>query len=194
MKKIKFLPVIYISIIIFAFTLHQVSAQDTIVNYKVIHKMELHKQDLGVGLGLDYGGILGAKCSFIPLPFVSVFGSVGLQVGGVGWNTGITWHILPVMSNYAFRPNIKLMYGINSAILVVGKSKYTQQFTGFTPGIGMEMRFGKHKRSGLDIDLNVPLRSPEFWSHWNEVKDDPDVEDTNEPLPVALSIGFHREF
>jgi hypothetical protein len=194
MKNIKAISIIlfYISLV-FIFE-NKISAQDTIQKITVIKKMELHKHDLGLGLGLDYGGIIGAKCAFIPVPFLSVFGGVGIQLGGIGWNTGITWHILPVMLNHTFRPNIKIMYGINSSFYIEGKSEYNRQFTGFTPGCGLEMRFGRNKKHGMDVDLNFPLRTPGFWSHYNTVKNDPNVEKLNEPLPVAISIGYHKEF
>jgi hypothetical protein len=142
---------------------------------------------------LDYGGIAGVKISAIFLRHLSIFGSAGLQVAGFGWNAGITGHILPEDSRYFFRPNIKLMYGVNSATMVIGKSEYDMQFFGFTPGIGLEFMFGKKKANGFDVDIDFPIRGKDFEDHMDLIKSDPTVA-ISDPLPIALSFGYHHEF
>jgi len=49
---------------------------------------------LGLGIGLDYGGI-GAKVEYLPIKNVGVFGSLGYNLLNVGWNVGATYKIMP---------------------------------------------------------------------------------------------------
>ena len=86
------------------------------------------------------------------------------------------------------------MYGTHSEILVDGTTEYDKIYTGFTLGAGLELRFGKKKKNGIDFDLNFPLRTIDYWDDWNALKNDPDYEVIQDPLPVAVSIGFHHEF
>jgi hypothetical protein len=160
------------------------------------HKQEAVKHffDLGIGLGLDYGGIIGAKLSYIlPFPYISIFGAAGAQLLGFGWSVGTTFHILPETNKYVFRPNLKIMYGINRSTKVVGKSMYDKMFTGWTPGIGLEFMFGKMKANGFDIDLNYPIGSTKFNDQMDKINDDPQVGEVT-MLPVAFSFGYHHEF
>jgi len=158
------------------------------------HADYYHFVDLGVGVGLDYGGIVGAKVAFI-MPFrqISVFGAGGLQFFGFGWNVGTTFRILSMKKSRTFRPNIKLMYGINRSTMVIDASEYDGMFTGWTPGIGAEFRFGKKKSNGFDVDINFPIGSDDYEARMNLIEADPRVESII-VLPVAFSIGYHHEF
>jgi hypothetical protein len=157
-------------------------------------KYERHYVDLGIGFGLDYGGLAGAKIAFLPIPYVSVFAAGGYYLFGFGWNTGATWHILPSTSRYTLRPNIKLMYGVNGGTMVSGDDKYNKMFYGVTPGAGLEIMFGKSKRNGLDFDLNFPIHGQDFKDQLDIMKADPTITGVKDPLPVAFSLGFHHEF
>jgi hypothetical protein len=157
-------------------------------------KYERHFVDLGVGFGLDYGGLVGAKIAWLPIPYVSVFAAGGYYLFGFGWNTGATWHILPSASRYTLRPNIKLMYGVNGGTMVSGTDKYNKMFFGVTPGAGLEIMFGKSKKNGLDFDLNIPIHGQDFRDQVDAMKADPAISGVKDPLPVAFSLGYHHEF
>ena len=111
-----------------------------------------------------------------------------------GWNVGIKTLFIAKTSQHAFRPFLKAMYGCNSVIVVDGADHYNKVYNGFTVGLGMEFRFGKKKQTGFNLDFNVPLRTGDFWSDWNDLKNDPAVDVVIDPIPVAFSIGFHHEF
>jgi hypothetical protein len=153
-----------------------------------------HSFDFGLGLGLDYGGLLGLQFGIAPIKHLTIFGSVGYYMFQAGWNFGMKGLILPKTTEYAVRPYVKAMYGCNSIIAVDGAEEYNQVYKGFTVGLGFEFRFGKTKMNGLDLDLNVPLRSGEFWDDYNTMKNAPNIEVTQAPIPVAFSIGYHHEF
>ncbi len=149
--------------------------------------------DIGFGLGLDYGGIIGAKLSLLPIQHISLFGAAGIQLFGFGWNVGATLHLLPENSKHIVRPNVKIMYGINRSTKISGASEYDKMFTGWTPGIGLKLMFGKKKANGIAVDINFPIGSPEFKDQLEKIENDPRVEWTF-ILPVAFSIGYHRKF
>jgi hypothetical protein len=154
----------------------------------------VHKLDLGFGLGIDYGGLLGIQFGFAPIQHLTVFATGGYYVLGFGWQIGLKGLFIPKTDKHVARPFLKAMYGTHSAILVDGTTEYDKIYTGFTIGAGLELRFGKKKQNGLDIDLNIPLRTIDYWDDFNTLKNDPDYEVTQEPFPVTFSVGFHHEF
>jgi hypothetical protein len=153
-----------------------------------------HFMDFGIGLGLDYGGVLGIQIGVAPIKHLTFFAALGYDLIQPGWQVGIKGLFLPKTTKQSFRPLLKVMYGCNSVIVVDGFSEYDKVYTGFTVGAGLELRFGKKKQNGFDLDLNVPLRTPDFWEDYNTMLNDPYIEVTTGPLPIAFSIGFHHEF
>ncbi|MCX6304856.1 MAG: hypothetical protein NT040_07800 [Bacteroidetes bacterium] len=172
----------------------QTSSENFPLQKTPVKQYENHYLDLGVGLGLDYGGLLGVKVAYLPVPYVSLFVSGGYYLFGFGWNAGATWHILPSTSRYTCRPNIKIMYGVNGGTAVEGTTEYNKMFYGFTPGIGLELMFGRHKKNGLDLDVNYPIHGSDFKNQVDNMKNDPNLSSFSEPLPVTFSIGYHHEF
>jgi hypothetical protein len=161
----------------------------------IVQKYEFPRySDIGLGLGLDYGGVLGAKYTYTPVKYFGVFAAGGLQFGGFGWQVGVKGYFIPKTSKKGFRPNFKVMYGVNTAIYVVNAEEYNELYKGITIGPGMEIRFGRMKKKGLDIDINFPFRSQEYKDDWEKVKNDPRITDAVDPLPFAISIGYHMEF
>jgi len=179
--------------------------QDTLIFHtRAKPEIKRHWIDLGIGAGLiDYGG-LGMKLSFLPIAYFSIDGSLGfLYISdyyygfhsmGLGWNVGTTLHILPSTSRYLVRPNLKIMYGVNAGTYVIGKSDYNKIFTGWTPGIGIEMMFGKKRKFGWDYDFNIPIKSSAFHDQYLMIKQEHDIYEIRKPWPVILSCGFHFEF
>ncbi len=170
------------------------SLNDVPVLTKQKPKAERRWGDAGFGLGLDYGGLVGVKATFYPIPYMGVFGAVGWEMIGIGWNVGCLGRLIPANGTHTARPYLKAMYGVNGATKVTGKSGYDEMFYGFTAGIGVETRFGKHKQSGINIDLNFPFRSPEFFDQIARMKSDPELDMTQSPIPIAISIGYNFEF
>ena len=106
--------------------------------------------DFGLGLGLDYGGLIGAKVTFNPIPYLGIFAAGGWELVGVGWNVGVLGRIFPAGGLKHVRPYFKVMYGVNAATKVQGWGVYDEMFYGVTPGIGIETRFGKMRKSGIN--------------------------------------------
>lgn len=170
-----------------------VSAQDKPMVDSISNNIS-HQRDFGVGVGIDYGGILGVNALFCPIPHLGLFAGVGFQFGGIGWNLGARGYILPKTSKYLARPFLKAMYGVNAATVVLGSSDYRANYTGPTIGIGTELRFGKKRSNGLNIELNSPFRSQEYYDTVEAMKNDPRIEDFTEAGSITISIGYHWEF
>lgn len=157
-----------------------------------------HMFDVGAGLGLDYGG-LGFKLGISPIKRLFIFASGGFNLSAFGWQLGAGFYFIPKDTKHGIRPNIKAMYGTNASILVTDYNgnivdEYTDVYLGPCVGAGVEFRFGKSKKHGLDADLNVPFRNQKYKDDIDRIKNDPSIEDFQEPLPLQISIGYHFEF
>ncbi len=124
---------------------------------------EAYKFEIGAGLGYEYGGI-GMHFSYAPIPNISGFVGVGIN-GGIGYNVGAAWHIIPKTTDHRFRPYLEVMYGYNLVQVVVGDYYDVNQYYGPSVGAGMEFRNKKTSRHGFEICF---LRYA-FWSQaaWN---------------------------
>lgn len=153
-----------------------------------------HFLDIGAGIGLDYGGLAGVKVAYLPIPYIAVFGSFGWYMVSAGWQAGVQVNVPAANTANVFRAHAKLMYGVNGATVVVGKSSLDKTFYGFSPGIGVELRFGSKKSNGFDVDLTFPIHGSEWESHLSLIEHDPQIASFNRPLPVAFGIGYHHSF
>jgi hypothetical protein len=193
---------IYLLFIVALFAIQTVSGQDnpqrpiidTITFAKHSVKAERRWGDGGIGLGLDYGGIIGVRASFYPVSYMGIFAAGGWEMIGIGWNAGVLGRLLPADRKHGVRPYLKVMYGVNAATKVTGRDDYDKMFYGITTGIGLEARFGRAKKNGLNLDLNIPFRSPEYFATVDRMKKDPMVKMNNSTIPIAISLGFVAEF
>ncbi len=162
----------------------------------IAKEAEYHRNvDIGAGmLGLDYGGIIGLKVEYIPLNYLGVFASVGLQLTGFAWQTGAIGYFVRKTNKKGFRPYGKFMFGTNAFIFVQDMTELNETYLGPSIGVGMEIRFGGARRSGMNFDLSVPFRSQEYKDDWDYVKNHPALEVVAEPWPFTISVGYHVEF
>jgi hypothetical protein len=181
--------------ILFALIIFQgvVSAQNNSMVDSISNNIA-RQTDFGIGFGIDYGGIMGVNVLFCPIKHLGLFAGVGFQFGGIGWNLGARGYFIPKTPKHVVRPFVKAMYGVNAATVVLGSSDYRANYTGTTVGAGIELRFGRKKSHGLNIELNLPFRSDEYHDTVQAMKNDPMVENFTEASPVTISIGYHWEF
>ncbi len=148
---------------------------------------ESPKQNIGIGLGLDYGGLLGIRYTYMVAPKFGLFGSVGYILVGPGFNFGATCKFLPEKK---VTPTLGAMYGYNAAIKVVGASEYDKIYYGPSLSAGVEVKTGRNQKNFWNFELVVPFRSSEYKDDMDSLLNNPDIEIT-EPLPFTLSIGYH---
>ena len=135
----------------------------------------------GLGMGLDYGGLLGAQLEVVPVKYFGVFGGAGLNMAGLGWNVGGKINVSP---DKVIPTSLVAMYGTNGVIKVDDErlSEYEAVSKGLTVGVVFEF---KAKRNKLNIGLWVPFRDSEFRDKVQKAKNDP-----NAKIGVILPIGF----
>lgn len=148
------------------------------------------KFDIGFGFGTDYGGLVGVKVVYSPIKYLSVFASGGYYLIGLGGEVGVSGYILPRTTQRVFRPYGKLMYGANRVIEIDGASQYNKIYFGFTPGLGVEFRFGKMKKHGMNLDVNYPISSTKFKEDYDYLKHSTFV-DIGPVQPITISFGYH---
>jgi hypothetical protein len=141
---------------------------------------------LGLGLGLDYGGI-GIKLSGALSEPVALFAGLGYNFGGVGFNGGFTARLAP---KKRIIPTLTAMYGYNAVIKVTTPGEdFNKTFYGPTVGFGLEFH-GKYKtKNYFNLEILIPIRSQEY----RDTLDDLDYSgvDINELPPIAVSLGYH---
>jgi len=141
---------------------------------------------VGIGAGLDYGGI-GGKVEYLPTKKFGVFAGLGYDLLSVGWNIGATYKIMPD-KKISFNPMI--FYGYNAVSKVSGASQYDMTSYGITIGANLDIKIG-NKGDTMSFGLFVPIRSSKFNDNYDEIKDHPYIEIENDLLPIAISIGYN---
>ena len=137
---------------------------------------------LGLGLGIDYGGF-GMRYTFLPTPTIGLFGSLGYNLAGAGYNVGAQFKFPSTKRAQGYLIG---MYGYNGVIVV---SNSRSIFYGPSAGVGLELR-GKNKEDNFwNFELLVPFRDAAFQKQidaWKSLG-----VSVSEPLPIAFSIGYH---
>lgn len=153
--------------------------------------LEAHKVSVGLGGGLDYGGI-GTRITYVPIKSVFVFGSLGYNLVGAGYNLGAGYKFFP---DKRFTPYVVGMYGYNTVVTVTVNdervSELDRVFYGATFGIGAELKRSRGRKNFWNFGLLVPVRSQEFQDYKSELEHYYGADFTI--LPITLSIGYHIE-
>ena len=153
-----------------------------------VDETEQSKGNIGVGLGVSYGGI-GAGLSYLPVSQIALFGAGGYNLNGFGYTAGAQFRLSNAKKAV---PYAIAMYGYNGVIVVRGLEHYNKTYYGMTAGGGVEI----HQLNGQNfftVELLYPFRRQEFWDRVDMLKNDANIEMMG-PLPVAFSFGYHMKF
>lgn len=144
---------------------------------------------LGIGIGLDYGG-LGGRLTFIPgdasKTSVGIFVATGFALNGLGFNAGLNLRI----GQQRLVPTISAMYGYNGVIKVIGASQYDKTYYGPSVAIGFENKTRNSDDNHIHLELVIPFRSAAYHNDIKALQNNPSVE-ISAPSPVLISIGYH---
>lgn len=144
---------------------------------------------LGLGLGLDYGGV-GGRLTFVPgdadKTSVGIFVATGFALNGLGFNAGLTVRI----GEQRLVPTISAMYGYNGVIKVVGAPQYDKTYYGPSVAIGFENKTRNSDDNYIHVELVIPFRSSAFHNDIKALQNTAGIE-INDPSPVLISIGYH---
>lgn len=142
---------------------------------------------VGLGMGLDYGGLFGGKVEYLPVKNFGLYGGLGYNLLSVGWNLGATLKILPDKN---VSPNLMLLYGYNGVSKVEGAPEYEMTSYGVTIGGNFDIKVGQ-KGNKLSVGLFVPIRSQKFMDNYNAMKKDPRIEIKSDLMPITVSFGYN---
>ncbi len=126
------------------------------------------KVSMGVGFGLDYGGI-GMKAELLPTGGgLGIFAGIGYNLAKLGYNIGVS--IRPFV-NAKLQPFVMAMYGYNGVIhYEYDNATYVNY--GLSGGIGGELKVNK-RQDRLYAAILYPFRDGVY------------------PMPVTFSLGFN---
>lgn len=144
---------------------------------------------LGIGLGLDLGGI-GGNLTVYPQRNLGLFWGAGYAFAGLGYNVGIKIRSVSDNPNVRACPFIMAMYGYNTAIAVKGNKGLNNFFYGPTFGIGFDNRIRKNGKGFLSFALLVPIRKSEVWDYIGDINYKPGVDVDKFLWPIAFSVSF----
>lgn len=130
---------------------------------------------IGVGLGLDYGGF-GARGTFYLTPHIDLFIAAGYAIADLGTNAGLIFQIAP---KAMVHPTFSIMYGYNTALIIVGAPQLDKLYYGASAGVGIKIRVARVHN--IHFSLILPRRPPEYFA------------DTG-PLRVTYSIQAPPDF
>lgn len=142
---------------------------------------------VGIGSGLDAGGIIGARMTYWITPNLSGFIGGGWALVDPGYNGG-----LEVRFNSRSRTSFFLtgMYGYNGVIKVQGKETLNGIYFGPTAGMGLILRH-RYLLNYWRFSFNIPFRSEEMMNDISALKQRTNVEMKQDLLPFTIGIGFH---
>lgn len=157
------------------------------LGFSTVHAQSSFHGDVGVGGGLSYGGF-GTHLSYRPFEKLGVFGSLGYNLDGLGYNVGLKYLLT---SPKKLSPYLTGMYGYNTVLLVetlTMESKTT--YFGFSTGVGVEFRL--NEKSFLSTEVLVPFRPQAYNDAVNDLQSiGYEIKDL---LPVTFCIGYHFKF
>lgn len=155
------------------------SSTPTITQAPVSNVIESESEltaSIGVGFGLDYGGI-GMRATLFPLDRVSIFGALGYNLHEAGFNAGFDLNFTPSKRSTGF---LSAMYGYNGVVLSQPYSSLTSKtFYGPSLGLGVKTRT-RNGQHFWTFQMIYPVRDQDFYNMASE-----------KPWPVLFSVGFN---
>ncbi len=137
---------------------------------------------LGIGAGLDYGGI-GLRASYAATKNISAFGGAGYNLLEPAYNIGAMYKFMP---HKKISPTVLAMYGYNAVIKITDRRDLSKTYYGFTVGAGCHIKDKSLKRNWA-LEILLPFRNSAFtkdYNYWeSRLK--------NKMLPVTITIGYN---
>lgn len=142
---------------------------------------------IGLGGGLPYGGF-GMKLTQQLTQELDVFGGVGYNLVGVGYNVGLQ---VKIPSERRAQFFFNGMYGYNAVIKIKNLESSEKSYYGPSFGAGLKLKSRKLNGSYWDFALVVPVRNKEFKEDQDFYAKSSLVENFTKAFPVLLSVGYN---
>ena len=154
------------------------------------------ESSLGIGLGLDYGGV-GINFLGYSDNHLGAFLGLGYNFVGLGYNAGLKYRFNKEnqkphsTSFYALA-----MYGYNASIKITSNNIYTPNSTLFqkiyygpTFGVGFDRRGSQYNKGYWSFAFLIPIRPTEYQNTLDNFTSQ-GADFSIKPLPFAISIGY----
>lgn len=152
------------------------------------NKSKVEIVSIGMGMGLDYGGI-GGNIALFANNNIGVFGGLGYVLGMVGYNAGFKLKLVSGKHTSGFYPYILGMYGYNAAIKIKGVHGYDRLYNGPTLGFGFDIRNKATKMRYCTLALIVPFRDSEVDQYIHDMER-MGATFSRKLRPVLFSFGY----
>jgi hypothetical protein len=144
---------------------------------------------LGIGLGLDFGGI-GGNITIYPQRNIGLFAGIGYAYAGLGYNFGAKLRYIKKDKLKTITPYLLGMYGYNAAINVENAESLNKLFYGPSFGIGMDCRLDPRDNIYASLALLIPVRDSEVNEYIEYLEDEQGALMKNKLYPVGISLGM----
>ena len=151
--------------------------------------IQYDKITIGIGFGQDYGGI-GVNLTVYPLKSIGIFGGLGYNMVGAGYNVGAKLRLVSAKPTAKVTPYALGMYGYNAVIRVSGASQYNKVFYGPTFGIGIDYKSYPRSKMYYSFAIMVPIRGSEVEDYMDDLKTNHNVTFSSDLFPLTFSVGF----
>ena len=159
------------------------------INYAQDNNAKLNnykKTSIGIGLGLDNGGI-GVNLTTYLQKSIALFAGLGYNVHELGFNLGAKYRFLSL--NNRVTPFMLAMYGYNTVILISNRTDLNKTFYGPTIGGGIDIR--NKKGTGVwNLGLLIPIRMPEVDNYINDMKQNSGVAFDTPLSPISYTVSY----
>ena len=135
---------------------------------------------LGLGAGLDYGGI-GLRASYAATKNISAFGGAGYNLLEPAYNIGMMYKFIP---HKKISPTVLAMYGYNAVIKITDRRDLSKTYYGFTVGAGCHIK-NRSLKNNWAFEILLPFRNSSFTKDYNYWESSL----KNKILPVTITIG-----
>jgi hypothetical protein len=152
-------------------------------------KSYIDKATIGIGAGMDYGGI-GGNILYYPQNNIGLFAGLGYNFNGIGYNVGTKIRLINAKHPTKASPYVMGMYGYNTVIAVQNLSKFNKVFYGPSFGLGLDYKSSKSNDHYWTFALLFPIRGTEVDNYIADLKNNHGVVFKNNLSPVAFSIGY----
>ena len=146
--------------------------------------------NIGLGLGIDYGGIVGVRLTALPAKPVFVFAALGYNLQTAGFNVGGGVRLAP---DKQLCPYLLSMYGYNGVIVIKNAKEYSKTYYVPSAGAGMEIKSRNNINNYLNVELLIPFRPSSYQNDMDDLEN-AGIQFINKALPVTFSIGYHFGF
>ncbi|MBP6411114.1 MAG: hypothetical protein KA313_08455 [Pseudarcicella sp.] len=148
-------------------------------------------QSLGLGMGLDYGGI-GINLLSYFTKNLGAFAGAGYNLADLGYNFGLKIRSNP--ENNAGSLYTSFMYGYNLVYVIEGAEQLNKVFYGPSLGIGWDSKYYPGSPGYFTLGIILPFRSKESEEYYNILTSNPNIMGLSKPIPIAINFGYRFVF